>query len=159
MKHHGTGARTSRAGLLQTFRIRIGRTAFMTPYITDRPAAYLPAQGRNSHIPYGLYFCPDGSQVLHCRNYTPTWVRQGDGWPAQPVKLLQTSQSRWVEYQCHGYFFRRGNHPIGRRPVGRAVRDEIARGESILNAFLAGKPVSEYLIPLAALPHQFKSVH
>jgi hypothetical protein len=131
----------------------------MTPYITHRPAAYLPAQGRNSHIPYGLYVCPDGSQVLHCRNYTPTWVRQGDGWPAQPVKLLETPQSRWVEYQCHGYFFRRGNHPIGRKPVGGAVRDEIARGESILNAFLAGKPVWRYLIQPPGCPDHLSSAH
>jgi hypothetical protein len=118
----------------------------VTPFITDRPSAHTPASGWNSHIPYGLYICSDGAQVLHDRNYVPTHWRTGDGVLALPVPLLSGDRGRWCEYQQHGYFFVRGNHPIGARSKAKAVIAEIARGEAILREFCEGAPVWHYLI-------------
>lgn len=116
------------------------------PFITDRPSPYAPATGRNSHIPFGLYICPDGSQVLHDRNYVPTHWRAGDGSVAKVVPLLPGDQGRWCDSKLHGYFFVRGDHPIGARSKARAVIAQIARGEAILSMFLGGEPVWSYLI-------------
>ena len=118
----------------------------MTPFITNRPSAHAPASGRNCHIPYGLYICPDGAQVLHDRNYVPTHWRPGDGVQAQPVPLLSTDCGRWCEYQQHGYFFVRGNHPLGARSRAKSVMAEIERGEAILRKFLEGAAVWCHLI-------------
>lgn len=118
----------------------------MTPFITDSPSAYTPASGRNSHIPYGLFICPDGSQVLHDRNYVPTHWRPEDGFMAEPVPLLPGNLGRWCNCKLHGYFFVRGDHPIGTRSKAKAVIAEIARGEAILSKFCKGAPVWHYLI-------------
>ena len=118
----------------------------MTPFITNRPSAHAPASGRNFHIPYGLYIFPDGAQALHDRNYVPTYWRAGDGALAQPVPLLSTDHGRWCEYQQHGYFFVRGNHPLGARSTAKSVITQIARGEAILREFFGGVPVWSYLI-------------
>ena len=70
----------------------------MTPFITNPPSPYVPASGRNFHIPYGLYIFPDRAQALHDRNYVPTYWRAGDGALAQPVPLLSTNRGRWCEF-------------------------------------------------------------
>lgn len=118
----------------------------MTPFITDRLSAYAPSTGRNSHIPFGLYICPDGAQVLHDRNYVPTHWRAGDGSVAEAVPLLPGDLGRWCDYKLHGYFYVRGDHPIGMRSKAKGVIAEIARGEAILRKFLEGAPVWCYLI-------------
>lgn len=118
----------------------------MTPFITDRPSAYAPATGWNSHIPFGLYVCPDGAQVLHDRNYVPTHWRVGDGHLARPVPLLPGDQGRWCDHKLAGYFFTLGNHPIGTRSKSKAVRLAIERGEAILRLFIEGAPIWHYLI-------------
>lgn len=118
----------------------------MTPFITDRPSAHISSSGRNSHIPYGLYICPDGSQVLHDRNYVPSHWRTGDGARAEVVPLLPGDLGRWCDHRLHAYFFVRGNHPIGSRSQSKSVKAEIARGETILRKFLEGAPIWHYLI-------------
>ena len=118
----------------------------MTPFITDRPSAHNLASGRNNHIPYGLYICSDGAQVLHDRNYVPMHWRTGDGYVAKPVPLLSGGLGRWCDHELHGYFYVRGNHPIGTRSKTKAVIAEIARGETILWKFLEGATVWCYLI-------------
>lgn len=117
----------------------------MTPFISDRPSAYAPTTGRNCHVPYGLYICPDGAQVLHDRNYVPTYWRAGDRAIAQPVPLLPGGRGRWCSHKDHGYFFVRGSHPLGARSKSATVRAAIERGEEILNRFLTGQPVWAYL--------------
>jgi hypothetical protein len=118
----------------------------MTPFITDRPSAHAPATGWNSHIPYGLYICPDGSQVLHDRNYVPTHWRFGDGFVAEPVPLLPGDIGRWCDWKLHGYFYVCGDHPIGARSKVKAIITEIARGEAILREFCEGASIWHYLI-------------
>lgn len=118
----------------------------MTPFITNRPSAYPPSTGRNSHIPFGLYICPDGAQVLHDRNYVPTHWRIGDGSVAEAVPLLPDDRGRWCDHQLHGYFYVRGDHPIGMRSKAKGVITEISRGEAILAKFLEGAPVWCFLI-------------
>lgn len=130
----------------KSYPYRWPRGTIVTPFITDRPSAHRPASGSNSHIPYGLYICSDGSQVLHDRNYVPTHWRPGDGFMAAPVSLLRGDVGRWCSYQEHGYFYVRGNHPIGMRSKAKTVRAEIARGEAILRAFCEGVPVWHYLV-------------
>lgn len=125
----------------------------MTPHITSRPAAYPPATGRNSHIPYGIYVCPDGTEVLFCRNYTPLFARNADGSGAQRVPLLSDGNPRWVEYQRAEYFFRSGNHPRGRlsKPW---VKANVAHGEMILEKFSAGDPVLHFAVPPPPAPQR-----
>ncbi len=65
---------------------------------------------------------------------------------AEAVPLLIGDRGRWCSYQLHGYFFVRGNHPIGARSKAKPVIAEIARGEAILKKFLEGEPVWAYLI-------------
>ena len=117
----------------------------MAASLTDKPAAHPTASGRNSHIPYGLYVCSDGTQVLHCRNYTPMWIRSGDGEVAQRVPLLPDGKSRWVNYESTGYFFIKGSHPIGRNPRRRSVKAAVVNGERILENFIAGRPIWQYV--------------
>jgi hypothetical protein len=117
----------------------------MTPFKTDRPSAHAPSTGRNSHIPYGLYICIDGSQVLHDRNYVPTHWRAGDGHLAEPVPLLPDGRGRWCSHDKQGYFFVGGSHPIGRRANSKSVKAAIVRGETILERFITGQPVWAYL--------------
>lgn len=117
----------------------------MTPFITDRSSAYAPSTGRNSHIPFGLYICADGSQVLHDRNYVSTYWRAGDGHLAEPVPLLPDGRGRWCSHDKHGYFFVGGSHPIGRSSKSKSVKAAIVRGEIILERFITGQPVWAYL--------------
>jgi hypothetical protein len=84
--------------------------------------------------------------VLHDRNYVPMHWRAGDGFLAHPVPLLSFGFGRWCDYKLHGYFYVRGDHPIGARSRTKAVRAEIARGEAIIENFLNGAPVWSYLI-------------
>lgn len=128
-------------------------SAPLTPYILDRPSAYPPAEGRNSHIPYGLWICPDGWQVLHDRNYVPRSARPGDGSQAVAVPILPGGRGRWVNWQASGYFFVGGSYPsLTHRPVKKAERLALAHGEQILDDFHSGCPVWRYVARSDNLP-------
>lgn len=57
-------------------------------YILDMLSAYPPAQGRNSHIPYDLWICPDGWRKIHDKICVTRWTRAGDGPAAVPVPFM-----------------------------------------------------------------------
>ena len=125
-------------------------TRVLTPYILDRSSAHMPAVGPNAHLPYGLWVCPDGWQVLHDRNYVPQWARAGDGSPAVPVSLLPCGHGRWVEAALWGYFFADGEQAFltaSKRRSSKARRLAVAHGERILEDFCLGRPVWRYIVP------------
>lgn len=125
----------------------------LTPYILDGPSAHMPAEGRNSHIPYGLWICPDGWQLLHDRNYVPRWARPGDGSPAVPVPLLPCSRGRWVAFVSRGWFFVGGSCPsLTHRPTKKVERLALAHGERILDDFRSGRPVWRYIARGDSIP-------
>ncbi|WP_409478690.1 DUF5623 domain-containing protein [Pseudobdellovibrio sp. HCB154] len=56
-------------------------------------------------LPYGLWTCEDGSQVLYNRDYKPIWVKLTNG----TVTALETNT--WVTYKENEYFFNDSNPP------------------------------------------------
>jgi hypothetical protein len=131
----------------------------LTPYILEEPSAHPPAEGRNSHIPYGLWTCPDGAQALFDRNYVPRWARPADGSPAAPVPLLPCGRGRWVKWQAGGYFFADGEQAFLTHGKGRqrkAERLAIAHGERILADFCSGGPVWRYIAKSDSMPIGFE---
>lgn len=132
----------------------------LTPYILDGPSAHPPAVGRNSHIPYGFWICPNGTQVLFDRNYVPRWARPGDGSPAIPVPLLPCGRGPWVEWQTRGYFFVDGEQAFLAYGNGRqrkkAERLALAHGERILDDFRSGRPVWRYVAKSDSMPIGFE---
>ena len=127
----------------------------ITPYILDQPSAYLPASGPNSHIPYGLWICPDGTQLLFDRNYVPRWRRAEDGSSAIPVPLLPCGSGRWVNWQARGYFFVNGEQAFlsyGKGRQRKAERLAVAHGERILAEFCSCRPVWRYIASGDGIP-------
>jgi hypothetical protein len=128
----------------------------LTPYILDRPSAHPPAVGPCSHVPYGVWVCPDGWQVLHDRNYVPRWARAGDWSRAYPVPLLPCG--RWVEAVSHGYFFTGGEQArlnYTHKPRKKAALLALAHGERILEDFRSGHPVWRYVARSDGIPVGF----
>lgn len=130
----------------------------LTPYILDRPSAHSRAVGPYSHIPYGMWVCSDGWQVLFDRNYVPRWARPGDGSAAFPAPLLPCGCGRWVEAVSHGYFFTGGEqawltytHKLRKKAERRAA----AHGERILEDFMSGLPVWRYVAKSDSIPLGF----
>ena len=131
----------------------------LTPYILDRPSAHLPTSGPNSHIPYGLWICPDGTQLLFDRNYVPRWRRAEDGASAIPVPLLPDGRGRWVRWQACGYFFTGGEQAFlayGKGRQRKAERLALAHGERILDDFRAGRPVWRFIAKSDSMPVGFE---
>lgn len=133
----------------------------LTPYILDRPSAHPPAVGPYSHIPYGMWVCPDGWQVLHDRNYVPRWARAGDWSRAYPVPLLPCGRGRgrWVEAVSHGYFFTGGEQArlnYTHKPRKKAALLALSHGERILDDFRSGRPVWRYVARGDGIPVGFE---
>lgn len=154
---YGDGASLPPGGRRMTGILLAGR-GILTPNILERPSAYPPAQGRYAHLPYGLWVCPDGWQLLHDRNYVPRWARAGDGHRAFPVPLLPDGRGRWVEFATRGWFFIGGEkawltqtHAVRRK----AARLAVAHGERILNDFKRGRPVWRYVARGDGIPVGF----
>lgn len=130
----------------------------LTPYILDRPSAHPPAAGPNSHLPYGMWVCSDGTQLLHDRNYVPRWARAGDGFHARPVPLMPDGRGRWVKWQSSGYFFTGGEQSFltyGKGRQRKAERLAVAHGERILDDFRSGSPIWRYVAKSDSMPVGF----
>lgn len=127
----------------------------LTSCILDRPSAHMPARGPNSHLPYGIWVCSDGTQLLFDRNYVPQWMRAGDDEPAVPVPLLPCGSGRWVNWQSRGYFFVDGEQAFlsyGKGRQGKAERLAVAHGERILADFCSCRPVWRYIASGDGIP-------
>jgi len=117
----------------------------MSPYILDQPSAHWPYESKNAHIPYGVYTCPDGTQVLFDRAYVPTWARNADGSGVEAVPRLPDGRGRWVDHTGQKYFYIGGAWPNGWPKYKSArLRRLIEHGERILADFKAGLPIEKY---------------
>src|SRR5262249_58294574 len=58
-------------------------------------------------LPYGIWTCADGRQVLFNRFYDPIWSR----YPGQPATAADPNE--WVHWQEQEWFFDDGNTPWG----------------------------------------------
>jgi hypothetical protein len=78
-------------------------------------------------LPYGLWKCADGREVLFNRNYRPLWERKNG-------VVAPADWNERVKFDGQGFFFDDWGSPW-RRPENRP------RIAGILADFLAGKPV------------------
>ena len=90
----------------------------------------------HARLPYGLWTCADGREVLFNRGYRPIWSRVGKG-PAQPCAF------EWVRFRTQEHFFDDGNPPW-------CSPATLSKCERILGMFIAGerltKEIEEYKV-------------
>lgn len=87
------------------------------------------ASYRRTALPYGLWTCADGREILFNRRYTPIWQRhEGVVRPADPEE--------WIFWTTQGWFY---NDGTPRRGLNRRL-------EAVLFAFHGGEDVTPLLL-------------
>jgi len=87
-------------------------------------------------LPYGMWTCADGREVLYDRHYCPLWERRGS-------ESKRADRSEWVYgIVQHVWFYNDGCTP-------RANRKRRARCRQVLEAFVAGGSISEFVFNTA----------
>jgi hypothetical protein len=84
-------------------------------------------------LPYGLWTCADGSEVLFNRRYQPIWQRAQGHQPAVPV------EPSWITFQQQAWFYNDGD--VFHDRAGRLR----TRLRAILRDFCAGVDVRDRL--------------
>lgn len=59
-------------------------------------------------LPYGMWTCSDGREVLFNRSYQPIWER----YPGKPAKI---ANPEWIDWEKEKFFFNDWNSPWGKR--------------------------------------------
>lgn len=85
-----------------------------------------------ARLPYGLWTCADGREVLFNRGYRPIWSRVGKG-------AVQPCAFEWVRFKTQGWFFDDGNPPW-RNPA------TLSKCERILGKFITGERIDKELV-------------
>lgn len=106
---------------------------------TDRAGTEHTLTLQQMELPYGMWTCEDGREVLFNRKYWPIWERR----EREPVKAADPHE--WVKGIVKTeYFFNDGNPPWGNRAslrkckeILQAFGDEMARARE-LNRKLKG---------------------
>lgn len=70
--------------------------------IDRQPDGWVPLRHM---LPYGVWTCPDGRQVLFNRDYTPIWQKDANG------KVSVADQTEWVEFDRQDHFYVEGSEP------------------------------------------------
>jgi hypothetical protein len=83
-------------------------------------------------LPYGLWTCASGREVLFNRGYNPMWHRE-PGQPAEPVHW-----DTWVDFVRSGWFYVDRSPPRQTSPDRRRFTAGLS---SVLEAFKAGQPI------------------
>lgn len=83
-----------------------------------------------SELPYGLWTCADGREVLFNRNYQPIWERHRG-------IVVESDRHEWVDFTADAWFY---NDSSSRR------RSTPARLRAILSAFQSGADVRPWLL-------------
>lgn len=89
---------------------------------SSRRAAYIAAS-----LPYGLWTCDNGREVLFNRHYEPIWQRK-DG-------VVTPGSSEWIPFVGSLYFYDDSD---------RNARTLERRLEDVLDAFKCGRDLSGY---------------
>ena len=92
------------------------------------------ADDRRTRLPYGVWTCADGREVIFNRFYTPIWQRL-DG------VVLAADPAEWVTWTTQRWFYVDGDT---RQPA-----DLCRRIEGILAAFQNGEDVRSMVTPMA----------
>ena len=101
------------------------------PEIFTAPAEI---QVKRLSLPYGLWTCDDGRQIIFNRGYQPIWERpKNDG-----SRAFQADPKEWVKFCSQQYFYSDRTSPtINKETYRRCLR--------ILDAFIEGHSVARYL--------------
>jgi hypothetical protein len=97
--------------------------------LDPQPKEWTPLGDR---LPYGIWFCADGREVLFNRHYKPIWERTGKF--VEPAKA-----DEWVEFVFQGWFYNDRSRPY-RYPK------QVSVIEAVLRDFQAGRSVINRLI-------------
>lgn len=77
-------------------------------------------------LPYGLWTCEDGREVIFNRDYRPIWQRNGgSAWEADSREQVPWVEQRWFLSDIDGR------------------KQQVARLERILDDFITGRPLSK----------------
>jgi hypothetical protein len=89
-------------------------------------------------LPYGMWRCADGREVLFNRYYRAIWQR----YPRQVVTLADREE--WVPWIEQCFFYDESEPPWRRNKTGRIVA---AKLDALLNDFRIGQPTaSRYVV-------------
>ena len=86
---------------------------------------------RRTELPYGLWTCADGREVLFNRHYQPIYERLNRG------KAMPSNRGEWVTFAHQQWFY---TDSSARR------RSTIPRLECIVEAFQSGREMREWLL-------------
>jgi hypothetical protein len=112
--------------------------------LSERRIEYMKAV-----LPYGMWTCADGRQVLFNRRYKPIWQR----YPGHPATVAEVEE--WVPWIRQEWFYHDGNSPwryaVGLRSCGKvlAAWDLQVQAEwlSQLISVLSSIPLREDTVP------------
>lgn len=80
-----------------------GRLVYTDIYVHKIPTAKaIKHDWRNTALPYGIWTCEDGRQVLFNRDYCPIWERHNG--VTQPANYYE-----WVPYVTQAWFYNDGH--------------------------------------------------
>jgi hypothetical protein len=74
-------------------------------------------------LPYGIWTCTDGREILFNRKYRPLWER----YPGKPA--IAADPDEWISWSTQEWFFNDGNLPWNKHDAGRR---SLARCQAIL---------------------------
>lgn len=87
------------------------------------------------NLPYGMWTCADGREILYNRHYKPIWQR----YPNKPAERANINE--WVEHITKQiYFFNDYDMPWYDFSKSRAARSRVER---VLTDFLCGNAITE----------------
>jgi len=72
------------------------------PYIARSERPRSKTRRRQTDLPYGLWICDDGRQILFNRYYEPLWQRVGNiTWPADREEWVKFREQSWFYADSH----------------------------------------------------------
>lgn len=103
-------------------------------------------QARRWTLPYGMWTCADGREVLFNREYCPIWQR----YPGKPAEKADSDE--WVSWVKQQYLFD-GREIWGRTKIQIKARAPL---EQALTDFLAGAQIHFWLAQKTHNPHYLR---
>jgi hypothetical protein len=81
-------------------------------------------------LPYGVWVCADGRQVLFNRDYLPIWQRRGIGHYGTEADPFE-----WVHWVRQGWFFDDGTSPLSRFTPKEVRQQSLQLIDSVLRSW------------------------
>ena len=99
-------------------------------------------------LPYGVWTCDDGREVLFNRDYVPFLQRCPGGLATDVEERPNRRGVKWIPWVSQSWFF----------DDGTSYAERLARGAKVLADFHAGRPIEMPEVPRSHAPQSYSVV-